>query len=157
MSRIAVIAEITRGRALEIAIAGCLCATGAQAFAQGAGASAPPAAKPAAPATYSGCVQKAPGASTDLVISTPTACARLSGKVSAGDLAGHEVELKGVLTPRSVSAAASLQVDSVVSVGKSCSDVCSLRPPGTRGLHAPQGGAIPGSEGGTPGVTAPPK
>jgi len=153
--RFTVSAETTRGRALGVALVTCLCVAGAQGFAQGPGGSATPPPKPAEPATYSGCVQKASGSSTDLVISTPKVCARLQGKVSADDLVGHQVELKGVLTPRSSSVAASIQVDSVVSVGKSCSDVCSLRPPGSRGLHPPPG-AVPGSEGGTPGVAAPP-
>ena len=154
--RFTVIAETARFRALEVAVVTCLCVAAAQAFAQGPGGSATPPAQPAAPATYSGCVQKAPGSSTDLVISTPKVCAKLEGKVNADDLVGHQVELKGVLTPRSASAAASIQVNSVASVGKSCSEVCSLWPPGSRGLHPPQNGAIPGSEGGTPGVAAPP-
>ena len=118
-------------------------------------------AKPPAPETYSGCVQKAPGSTTDLIISAPTACARLTGKLPdpnlpSQDLAGHEVELKGVLTPRTPSTAASIEVGSVVSVGKSCTDVCSLQPH-TRGLHPPS--ATPGGEGGTPGLapTQPPK
>ena len=139
--------------ACGLAIATCF--AGAQAVAQ-APANPPADTKPFAPATYSGCVQKAPDSTTDLVISTPTACARLTGNVSADTLAGHQVELTGILTPRTPSAAASLQVDSVSSVGKSCTDVCSLRPPGTRGLHRPNDGMIPGSEGGTPGLTTTP-
>lgn len=143
--------------ALGIAIAGCVVIAGPLAFAQAAGSeTAPP--KPSAPATYSGCVQKAPDAPTTLVISTATACARLAGNVSADTLAGHQVELTGILTPRTPSIPASIQVDSVGSVGKSCTDVCSLRPPGTRGLHRPNDNAVPGTEGGTPGVTtAPPQ
>jgi hypothetical protein len=101
-------------------------------------------------------VQKAPDSTTDLVISTPTACALLTGKVSAEKLAGHQVELTGILTPRTATAAASIQVDSVGSVGKSCTDVCALKPPMSRGLHRPSGSAIPGSEGGTPGLTTTP-
>ena len=153
VNRIAAISGTVRTCAFGIAIVGCF--AGAQASAQAAG-SQPAAAKPPAPATYSGCVQKAPNSTTDLVISTPTACARLTGNVSADTLAGHQVELTGILTPRTPSAAASLQVDSVSSVGKSCTDVCSLRPPGTRGLHRPNDGMIPGSEGGTPGLTTTP-
>jgi hypothetical protein len=111
--------------------------------------------KPApAPASFSGCVQRAPNSNTDLVISTPTACAKLSGKLATDQLAGHHVDLKGVLTPRTASASASIQVDSVIKVGEACSDVCSLQPPHSRGLHRPES-AVPGSEGGTPGETAP--
>jgi hypothetical protein len=150
---IAAISKCARG----IAIAGCFAVVGPLAIAQAAGGeTAPP--KPAAPAAYSGCVQKASDAPTTLVISTPNACARLAGNVSADTLAGHQVELTGILTPRTPSAPASIQVDSVGSVGKSCTDVCSLRPPGTRGLHRPNDNAVPGTEGGTPGVTtAPPQ
>jgi hypothetical protein len=154
--RITVIAETIGCRALDAALVACLCFAGASGFAQGPAGSATPPPKPAEPATYSGCVQKAPNSSTDLVISTPKVCARLEGNVSANDLVGHEVELKGVLTPRTSSVAASIQVDSIVRVGTSCSDVCSLKPPSSRGLHRPQDGAVPGSEGGTPGVTARP-
>ena len=150
-NRIAEIAPVARGRALGVVIAACLCAVGAHGSAQATTAAQPP-----APATYTGCVQKVSASDPTLVISTPNACAKLTGKVSAGDLAGKQVELRGILTPRTPSAAASIQVDSVVSVGKSCADVCSLRPPGARGLHPPQNDAIPGSEGGTPGVVPQP-
>jgi hypothetical protein len=152
-NRIASLSGTARAGALGVAVAGCFAFAGGQALAQ-ASDTAP--AKPPAPETFSGCVQKAPGSSTDLVMSTPSACARLAGNVHVDELVGHQVDLKGVLTPRSGSAAASIQVDSVVSVGKSCSDVCSLRPPGSRGLHPPKDGAVPGSEGGTPGAAAPP-
>ena len=153
------IAKATRSCALGLAIAGSVSLAGAQASAQGAGSTPPPPPKPATPTNFSGCVQKAPGSATTLVISTPTACARLTGNASADKLAGHQVELTGILTPRTSSAAASIQVDSVVNVGQSCTEVCPLRPPGTRGLHPPQGDAIPGSEGGTPGAapTPPPQ
>jgi hypothetical protein len=138
--------------ALQRAIAVSLCLSCAQVFAQAAAST--PAAAPA-PTTYIGCVQKAPDST--LVISTPSACAKLTGKLAANSdaLAGHQIELQGILTPRTPDAAASIQLKSVVSVGKSCTDVCSLSPPGTRGLHRPDS-AIPGSEGGTPGVAAPP-
>ena len=132
-----------------LAIAALICA--APASAQTAATTKPP-----APATWSGCVQKAPGSSTALILSAPTACATLSGKLSAAALAGHHIELKGILTPRTPSAPASIQVQSVVSIGKACTDVCSLNPPGTRGLQRPQQDAIPGSEGGTPGAVAQP-
>ncbi len=143
--------SVIQACALAIAVA----LAGPPAFAQAA-ASAPAATKPPAPATYSGCVQKAPDSTTTLVISTPTACALLTGKVSVEKLAGHQVELTGILTPRTPTVAASIQVNSVASVGKSCTDICALRPPGTRGLHRPSENAIPGSEGGTPGLTTSP-
>ena len=127
-------------------------------------ANAPPA-KPPTPVTYAGCVQKAPDSDTILVISTAKVCATLNkGQASDKDfseekLAGHEVELKGVLTPRTASVAASIEVNSVVSVGKSCTDVCALRPPATRGLHRPDpaAGDAPGADGGTPGLAPPPQ
>ena len=140
--------------ALAIVVAGCAVAVGPLAFAQGSSTEGTASKTPAA-ATYSGCVQKAPDSPTTLVISTPTACAKLTGKVSADTLAGHAVVLNGILTPSSTSTPASIQVNSVSSVGNSCSDVCSLRPPGARGLHKPDN-AVPGSEGGTAGVTSTP-
>jgi hypothetical protein len=111
---------------------------------------APP--KPPAPTAFSGCVQKAPGSADTLVISTPNACATLKGAVSVDKLSGRQVDLKGVLTPKTPSAPASIDVTTVVSVGQSCSEVCSLKPPGTRGLHRPPANEVPGTEGGTPGA-----
>jgi hypothetical protein len=145
----ATLSGITRACAFGIIIAACFAAarTSAQAAAN------PPA---PAPATYSGCVQKAPDSTTDLVISTPKVCALLTGKVSVDALAGHQVELTGILTPRTSAAAASIQVSSVGSVGKACTEVCVLKPPMSRGLHRPNDGAVPGSEGGTPGLTTTP-
>ena len=152
-ARIVAVSESARGLMLGLAIASAVGLASAQAYAQASG-SPPTPAKPAAPATFAGCVQKAPD--TGLVISTPKVCARLTGKFSVEELEGHEVDLKGVLVPRAASVAASIQVDSVTKVGKSCSDVCSLQPPATRGLHPMKNKEIPGSEGGTPGLTAPP-
>jgi hypothetical protein len=141
--------------ACMLILAGCATLAAAQAPAQPA-SSTPPA--PSKPANFSGCVQKAPGSATDLIISTPTACARLTGDaVSADKLSGHQVDLTGIFTPRTSSTPASIQVNSVNKVGDACSDVCSLRPPGTRGLHGPSNQAVPGSEGGTPGAAVEPK
>jgi hypothetical protein len=112
---------------------------------------------PAAPSTpaappaqeFQGCVQASPTDKTVLVLNTEAACATLTGKFTATQLDGHQVDLKGVLTPHTRTVPASIHVDTVVSVGKACSNVCSLRPPGTRGLG--KGGEIPGKQGGTPG------
>jgi len=112
-----------------------------------------PAAKAPAPAReFQGCVQPSPADKTVLVLSTDTVCARLTGSLATPQLTGRQIDLKGVLTPRTHNEPASIRIDSVVSVGKPCSGVCSLRPPGTRGLG---GGEIPGKEGGTPGLTTP--
>jgi hypothetical protein len=152
-NRIATLSRTGRVLALSIAIAAGL--AGTQAFAQAA-ANPPEAAKPPAPATYSGCVQKAPDSTTGLVIGTPKVCALLTGKLSADTLAGHQVELTGILTPRTSSAPASIQVNSVGSIGKACTEVCALHPPLSRGLHRPSAGMVPGTEGGTPGLTTTP-
>jgi hypothetical protein len=141
--RIAAVSEANWRLAMRVVLAGVAGMAGVHGYAQ------PPAATPA-PATFSGCVQKAPGSSTTLVISTPNTCATLKGQVTVDELAGHQVDLKGVLTPRTAAVAASIDVQSVTSVGKTCSDVCSLQPPRQRGLH-------PGGEGGTPGAVAPPQ
>lgn len=155
INRFAAIAQDAWRCTLGIALAGCVCFATTQASAQSGGS----AAAPPAPATYKGCVQKAPGTDGALIISTPSACAKLTGKVPGDDAIGHEVELNGILTPRTASAAASLHVDSVVGVGNACSNVCALRPPGTRGLRSPQDKpkATPGTEGGTPGKVGPPE
>jgi hypothetical protein len=145
--RIAAVPESSWGLALRVVVLSAAGLVGFQGYAQ-APANAP--ATPAAPATFSGCVQKAPGSSTTLVISTATTCATLTGKVSVDVLAGHQVDLTGVLTPRTATDAASIEVHVVNGVGKSCSDVCALHPPHGRGLH-------PGGEGGTPGAAAPPQ
>jgi len=112
---------------------------------------------PAAPPvqSFQGCVQPSPTDKTVLIVSTDNACAKLTGKFKAADLSGHQVELKGVLTPyASATAPASIKVESVVTVGKPCEDVCSLQPPHTRGLG--HGGETPGKEGGTPGAVPTP-
>ena len=153
-NRITASCEVTRGLVLGMAIA-CAAGLGAVESQGQAPESAPP--KPPAPAKFSGCVQKAPGSSSTLVISSGTVCATLKGSLADDKLVGHQIELEGVLTPRTAAAGASIQVNSVASVGQSCSDVCSLQPPRSRGLHAPVNGAVPGSEGGTPGVVAPPQ
>jgi len=144
--RIAAVSEVNWRLAMGIVLVGAAGLAGVHGYAQ------PPASAPAAPApaTFSGCVQKAPGSSTTLVISTPNTCATLKGQVSVDVLAGHQVDLTGVLTPRTGTVAASIDVHVVNGVGKSCSDVCSLQPPRQRGLH-------PGGEGGTPGAVAPPQ
>jgi hypothetical protein len=119
-----------------------------------AGAQSTQTAPAAAPAEkkFSGCVQPVPTDKDTLVLSGDTVCAKLTGKFAASELSGHQVELNGVLTPRTTGTPASIEVGSVASVGKSCSDVCALKPPGTRGLG--KGGQTPGKEGGTPGLTS---
>jgi hypothetical protein len=103
----------------------------------------------AAPANFAGCVQHSTTDKNTLILSGESVCAKLTGTFSSEKLLGHEVDLKGVLTERTASNPASIQVGAVNSVGKSCSNTCSLQPPGTRGLR---GGEKPGKEGGTPGM-----
>jgi hypothetical protein len=130
----------------------CLLGTGTMKAA--AQTPAPPAAAPApAPAPvqpFQGCVQPLPTDKDTLVLSADSVCATLTGKFSAAKIAGHDIDLKGVLTPRTSTVPASILVDKVVSVGKPCTEVCSLQPPRTRGLG--HGGETPGKEGGTPGA-----
>jgi hypothetical protein len=112
---------------------------------------------PAPPATrHTGCVQRSAIDKDVIVLSTETVCAKLTGNFSADKLVGHEVDLKGELTPGTLSDPAVIHVESVSSVQKSCSEVCSLLPPGKRGLKK---GQYPGKEGGTPGAapTKPPQ
>ena len=109
---------------------------------------------PPAPQKFQGCVQPSPTDKTVLIVSTESACAKLSGKFTASKISGHQIELSGVLTPLTSTTPASIKVDSVLTVGKPCSDVCSLQPPHTRGLG--HGGETPGKEGGTPGAVPTP-
>jgi len=135
---------------LEIAIV-CGVISGAGTAAAQAPVSATQADSPApAAAKYSGCVMRLDADKDTLEINTATTCAKLTGKFVASDIAGHEVDLTGVLTAGSGKIPASLSVGSVTSVGKSCSSTCSLLPPRSRGLG--KGGELPGKEGGTPGV-----
>jgi hypothetical protein len=101
-----------------------------------------------APANFAGCVLRSTTDKNTVILSGESVCAKLTGTFSSEKLLGHEVDLKGVLTERTASSPASIEVGAVNSVGKSCSNTCSLRPPGTRGL----GGEKPGKEGGTPGA-----
>ena len=101
-------------------------------------------------AKFTGCAQASSGT---VVLSAPNVCAVLKGKLSADQVTGHQIELKGVLSPATRSAPATIQVESVSSIGQSCTETCVVRPRG-RGLHPPAGTAseVPGSEGGTPGA-----
>jgi len=105
---------------------------------------------PPAEAKYSGCVVPLEADKDILVINTATVCAKLTGKFTAADVAGHEVDLSGVLTAGTSTTPASISVNSVTNVGKSCSSSCALLPPRKRGLG--KGGQLPGKEGGTPGA-----
>ena len=105
---------------------------------------------PPAPSNYTGCVQRSTSDKDVLILSGETVCAKLTGTFSADKLAGHEVDLKGVLSERTPANPAAIRVTSVTSVGKSCTNTCPLKPPGTRGLN--KGGEKPGKEGGTPGA-----
>jgi hypothetical protein len=113
-------------------------------------------ATPPAASRYAGCVLRSGTDKDTVVLSGEAFCAKLTGTFSAEKLVGHEVDLKGVLTDGTASIPATIRVGSVTSVGKSCSDVCSLLPPGRRGLKK---GDYPGKEGGTPGMapTKPPQ
>ena len=144
-------ASIAKACTLALALAACATLAVAQAPA------APASSTPPKPASFSGCVQKAPD-STDIILSTTTTCARLTGDAASADkLAGHQVDLTGIFTARTSSTSASIQVNSVQKVGAACSEVCSLHPPSSRGLQRPSNQAIPGSVGGTPGAVADPK
>lgn len=113
---------------------------------------------PATPASsnFAGCVQRSTTDKSTVILSGESICAKLTGSFSSDKLIGHEVDLKGVLTERTAASPATINVGSINSVGKSCSNTCSLQPPGTRGLR---GGEKPGKEGGTPGAapTTPPQ
>ncbi|HEX6495678.1 MAG TPA: hypothetical protein VF018_09355 [Acidobacteriaceae bacterium] len=120
----------------------------AVAFTLGGAAGAQQPAQPS-PAKYTGCVQ---GDSASIVLRAPNLCAVLKGKVSASEVAGHQIELTGVLSPATKTNPATIQVESVSSVGQSCTETCAARPRG-RGLHPTNTSSeVPGSEGGTPGA-----
>jgi hypothetical protein len=146
--------RIDAGLAAALGIACCIGVGGARAAGQ-SGATPAAKASSAAPASFAGCVQPLATDKTTLVLSGEAVCARLTGSFPVEKLAGHEVELKGVLTLRTDASSAAIQVGSVVSVGKSCTAVCALQPPRTRGLHR-NDVEQPGSEGGTPGAAQKP-
>ena len=101
-------------------------------------------------APYSGCVLRSATDRNTLVLNADSVCAVLAGRLATSRLAGHQIDLKGVLTRGAAHppGPASIQVDAIVHVGASCSDACSPLPPGKRGL----GSEKPGKEGGTPGA-----
>lgn len=105
------------------------------------------------PSMYEGCVTALPQASDRLVLSSAGSCFLLSGSVNAA-MAGHQVQLNAVLIPQQGMQPVSLQVKSVMGVQASCSQTCSLQPPGTRGLGPKD---KPGREGGTPGLHSNPQ
>ena len=99
--------------------------------------------------TFAGCVQRSTTDKNTVILSGETVCAKLTGTFTSEKILGHEIDLKGILTERTATNPASIQVGAINSIGKSCSNTCSLQPPGTRGLR---GGEKPGKEGGTPGM-----
>jgi len=109
-----------------------------------------------APSNFAGCVQRSTTDKDIIILSSESVCAKLTGNFAPEKLVNHQVSLKGVLTERTADTPAIIRIGSVGSVGKSCSDSCSLQPPGTRGLRR---GEKPGKEGGTPGIapTIPPQ
>jgi hypothetical protein len=119
----------------------CICLTALSCLGQTAPHPGPP-----APSSFSGCVKSATSDKDTIILSGESVCAKLTGNFSAEKLIGHQVDLKGVLTERTPTAPANIHVGSISSIGKSCSNTCSLQPPGTRGLEKP------GKEGGTPGM-----
>jgi len=121
----------------------CMCA-----IAPCSGQATPNAAPPAA-SNFAGCVQRSTTDKDTVILSGESVCAKMTGSFSPEKLIGHEVDLKGVLTERTAANPAAIRVASITSIGKSCSDSCSLQPHGTRGLRS---GEKPGKEGGTPGV-----
>jgi hypothetical protein len=127
----------------------CLCSVAGPWVAQTAAQNSTEAPAPARITRYTGCVQRSATDKDTLTLSTETLCAKLTGTLSTDKLVGHEIDLKGVLTDRTAAAPASIHIESIGSVGKPCSDICSLVPPGKRGLKK---GELPGKEGGTPGV-----
>ena len=129
----------------------CICSTAMQCLGQATPRPATPAAS-----NFAGCVQRSTTDKDTVVLSGESICAKLTGSFSAEKLVGHEVDLKGVLTERTAANPAAISVGSINSVGKACTNVCSLQPSGTRGLR---GREKPGKEGGTPGAapTTPPQ
>jgi hypothetical protein len=106
--------------------------------------------QPAAETAYTGCVMSTEAG--DWTFCEPNDCSLLQGKYVGAKLAGHRVTLHAAVQAATASTPRTLVVSSVVSIGAACSERCSLRPPGHRGLG---GHEHPGSEGGTPGVAAP--
>jgi len=135
----------------------CICLASMPCVAQATPQTTPPVSSTVpAPSHYSGCVQRSTTDKDTIILSNENLCAKLTGTFSAEKLVGHEVDLKGVLTSGTTSIPAEIRVGSIGAIGKTCPDVCSLLPPGKRGLKK---GDYPGKEGGTPGAapTKPPQ
>lgn len=84
----------------------------------------------------------------------PNSCSVIKGAGVDAKIAGHKVTVSGTMQAETADAAKTFVVTKVVEVGAACEERCSPRPAGHRGLGNKD---KPGSEGGTPGVTAPPK
>ena len=98
--------------------------------------------------SHTGCVTATPDDTTSLVLSAPSGCSLLSGKLAKARLAGHVVVLKGTLLDATPTTPQTLLIDNVQSVGAACQETCTLEPPGHRGLHSkPKNG----TQAGTPG------
>jgi hypothetical protein len=98
---------------------------------------------------FAGCVQRSTTDKDTIILSNETLCAKLTSTFPMEKVVGHEIDLKGVLTNGTASTPAAIRVGTITSIGKSCTDTCSLLPPGRRGLKK---GELPGKEGGTPGM-----
>lgn len=104
-----------------------------------------------APITLTGCVMQTEAG--DYTFCEPNSCSLLSGTMLTASLAGHTVTLRAILHLATATDPRTLSVISITTIGPTCDQRCSPRPPGHRGLGSKNN--KPGSEGGTPGATSP--
>ena len=102
----------------------------------------------AATVKHEGCVMASPDDAKVLLLAEEASCSVLTGKLAKPDLLGHVIVLGGIDTAATTTEPQSVKVQKIVSQGVACHRVCTLEPPGHRGLHKKE---KPGSQGGTPG------
>lgn len=103
-------------------------------------------------ATYSGCVMK--DLDGNLTLCEPDHCSLLTGEGVDAKLAGHAVTVNGTVKEAADGQPRRVIVTKIVSVNAACNQTCALYPVHHRGIGSKD---KPGSEGGTPGVTAKPQ
>lgn len=99
---------------------------------------------------YTGCVMK--DMDGNITFCEPEHCSMLTGNAVGDKLAGHTVTVEGTVKEPANGQPRRIVVSKVLSVGAACNQSCALYPVHHRGIG---GRDKPGSEGGTPGATAP--
>lgn len=88
----------------------------------------------------SGCVTPSTQDKGKLVVRSKDSCSELGGKQAvAGRLSGHIATLEGTLTEATSADPETFTILSVKEIGQTCTETCTLEPPGSRGLKRKMG------------------